>query len=50
MTAEQTNKGRTQHEIVKILRVGIGTVNRDPSWFHKNKETDYLERFPPPSA
>lgn len=40
MIVEQTSKGRTQREIAKILRVGIGTVNRDLFWFREKAKED----------
>jgi len=43
----QTSKGRTQRDIASLLKVGVGTVNRDLSWFRdKTKEeiTNFIEK------
>jgi DNA-directed RNA polymerase specialized sigma24 family protein len=44
----QTSKGRTQRDIASLLKVGVGTVNRDLSWFRdKTKEeiTNFIEKI-----
>ncbi len=45
---ELTSKGQSQAEIARILVVGIGTVNRDLTWFRDQstkKMTKFIEKI-----
>lgn len=41
---ESISKGQTQSEIANALFVGIGTVNRDLSWF-REQAREYMTKF-----